>query len=94
VTAFYLIEFELLFDFFNLFNINFCAFGFLNTRSKCCVLSDLTQSGLEKQLLTFCFFTSAGSMIDLGVAYTLMLVALATTYLMHPFDAFPFNLFQ
>ncbi|KAI5067226.1 hypothetical protein GOP47_0017754 [Adiantum capillus-veneris] len=37
--------------------------------------------------------TSDGSNIDLGIAYTLMFAALAVTYLMHPIDAFPFNLF-
>ncbi|KAI5083387.1 hypothetical protein GOP47_0003130 [Adiantum capillus-veneris] len=37
--------------------------------------------------------TSDGTSIDLGIAYALMFVALAVTYLLHPIDAFPFNLF-
>ncbi|MCO5560858.1 hypothetical protein L7F22_014478 [Adiantum nelumboides] len=36
---------------------------------------------------------SDGIAIDLGVAYALMFVALLVTYLVHPVDAFPFNLF-
>ena len=44
--------------------------------------------------LSFCFLKPfTGSSIDLGVAYTLMFMALVLTYLMHPIDAFPFNLF-
>ncbi|MCO5601795.1 hypothetical protein L7F22_055920 [Adiantum nelumboides] len=35
---------------------------------------------------------SDGSSIDLGIAYALMFATLAVTYLMHPVDAFPFNL--
>ncbi|MCO5560940.1 hypothetical protein L7F22_014560 [Adiantum nelumboides] len=37
--------------------------------------------------------SSDGTSIDLGIAYALMFVALAVTYLLHPIDAFPFNLF-
>ncbi|KAH7292405.1 hypothetical protein KP509_29G066400 [Ceratopteris richardii] len=37
--------------------------------------------------------SSDGASIDLGVAYTLMFVALLVTYLVHPVDTFPFNLF-
>ncbi|KAH7293812.1 hypothetical protein KP509_28G043700 [Ceratopteris richardii] len=34
-----------------------------------------------------------GSMLDLGIAYALMFVALFVTYIIHPVDTFPFNLF-
>lgn len=35
----------------------------------------------------------AGASIDQGIAYLLMIVALVLTYLIHPMDASPFNLF-
>ncbi|CAA2934279.1 arabinogalactan peptide 20-like [Olea europaea subsp. europaea] len=37
--------------------------------------------------------TSDGASIDQGIAYLLMIVALVLTYLIHPMDASPFNLF-
>ncbi|KAL5572052.1 hypothetical protein UlMin_021649 [Ulmus minor] len=37
--------------------------------------------------------TSDGTSIDQGIAYVLMLVALALTYLIHPLDATSYNLF-
>nr|ABK21405.1 unknown [Picea sitchensis] len=37
--------------------------------------------------------TSDGTSIDQGIAYVLMFLALALTYLIHPLDAFPYNLF-
>ncbi|MQL94754.1 hypothetical protein Taro_027430 [Colocasia esculenta] len=36
---------------------------------------------------------SDGTSIDQGIAYVLMLVALALTYLIHPLDASPYKLF-
>eukprot|EP01018_Ginkgo_biloba_P001582 Gb_09983 [translate_table: standard] len=36
---------------------------------------------------------SDGTSIDQGIAYILMFVALLLTYLIHPLDAFPYNLF-
>ncbi|KAB5569355.1 hypothetical protein OIU76_007942 [Salix suchowensis] len=37
--------------------------------------------------------TSDGTTIDQGIAYLLMLVALALTYLIHPLDASSYNFF-
>ncbi|KAJ7552345.1 hypothetical protein O6H91_06G051300 [Diphasiastrum complanatum] len=37
--------------------------------------------------------TSDGVAIDQGVAYVLLFAALVVTYVVHPLDAFPFNLF-
>ncbi|EFJ13295.1 hypothetical protein SELMODRAFT_29792, partial [Selaginella moellendorffii] len=36
---------------------------------------------------------SDGVSIDQGIAYVLMFAALVLTYLIHPLDAFPYNLF-
>lgn len=36
--------------------------------------------------------TSDGSTIDQGIAYVLLFLALVLTYLIHPLDAFPYNL--
>lgn len=45
--------------------------------------------------LTLCLSIgfSPGVALDQGIAYVLVFAALVLTYLIHPLDAFPYNLF-